>query len=234
MDLKDAQSILDTIVAQVFGYKNPMSLEEFRQRFAFDVRLPNKVTDSDTGEVAWASSTNPTKFITMTNARNRSSTDDNLLPKRELNTLRDILAAWNEINFMTTDREIESIGVLESDNVYNSENVYRSQDIHFAKNILYCDGVNKSEYIAASQRSTGSVYSIRIDDAKECSQSFTVSWSGKISKSFFIHNSYDLSDCMFCTNIASKRFCIANMQFDEAEYARIRDLVVRWILTGKE
>lgn len=36
---------------------------------------------------------------------------------------------------------------------------------------------------------------------------------------------------MFCTNLSGKRFCIANMQFEEAEYRRLRDIVVQWVLT---
>jgi hypothetical protein len=41
-----------------------------------------------------------------------------------------------------------------------------------------------------------------------------------------------MQDSMFCTNMKGGRFCIANMQFDEAEYRRLRDEVVRWILTS--
>lgn len=234
MNHKMAQKILDEIVAQVMGYKNPLTLQEFMQRFAFDVRLPNQVTDSTTGEITWAQSTNPTRFITMENARKRSAETDNMLAKREINSIADVLKVWNEINLTTTERQIDCINILECDNVYNSENLYRSQDVRMCKNILFSDGVHKSEFLAASQRSTSSVYSIRVEDSQEISASFGVSWSGKVSKSFFIHDSYDLSDCMFCTNIRSKRFCIANMQFEEAEYLRIKDLVVRWILTGKE
>lgn len=233
MDHKMAQKILDDIVAQVLGYKNPLSLQEFMQRFAFDVRLPNQVTDSTTGEITWAQSTNPTRFITMENARKRGVETDNMLAKREINSLGDVLKAWNEINLTTTERQIDCLNVLECDNVYNSENLYRSQDVRLCKNILFSDGVHKSEYMAASQRSTSSTYSIRVEDSQEINASFGVSWSGKISKSFFIHDSYDLSDCMFCTNIRSKRFCIANMQFEEAEYNKIKDWVVRWILTGQ-
>lgn len=234
MDAKKAQTILDTIIGQVFGYKNTLTLEQFRQRFAFDVRLPNQVNDTTTGEITWAQSSNPTKFITMENSAKRSAVDDWLLPKRAINSLSDALEAWNEINYFTTERQIDTVNVAESDNNYNSENIYRSQDSHFAKNIIFSDGINYSEFIAAGQRSTGSVYSVRIEDSKEVSQSFSVSWSGKISKSFFIHDSYDLSDCIFCSHMSSKRFCVANMQFEEAEYNRIKDMVVRWIMAGTE
>lgn len=41
-----------------------------------------------------------------------------------------------------------------------------------------------------------------------------------------------MQDSMFCSHMNSKRFCIANMQFEEAEYKQIRDMVVRWVLAS--
>ena len=54
-------------------------------------------------------------------------------------------------------------------------------------------------------------------------------------QSFFpnkFHYCYDISDCMFCSHISGKRFCIANMQFSEEEYKRLKELVIRWVLTS--
>ncbi len=231
MNEADAKEIVDKIVGQVFGYKNPYSLEDFMKKFAFDVRLPNKVSDSYTGEDTWAQSTNPTKFMTQKNASVETHKTDWMRPKRPISSLEDVLEAWNEINFTTTERMIECIDVAQSDNIYNSEKIFRSQDCHFSKYLIYCDGVRKSEYLVASQRSFGSVYSIRVEDSAECSESFGVSWSGKISKSFMIHDSYDLSDCILCSHIKSKRFCIANIQFEEDEYKKLKDIIIKWILS---
>lgn len=231
MTEQDAKKLIDNVVAQVFGYKNPFTLEQFATKYAFDVRLPNRVTDSITGEDTWAQSTNPTKFMTQNNTHAESVRADWMQPKRDIRGIEDILAAWNEINFTTTERLMDSINVSQSDNIYNSENVFRSQDCHFAKNVAFCDGVHKSEYMLASQRSVASVYSIRVEDSTDCSQSFGVSWSGKISKSFMIHDCYDLSDCMFCSHISSKRFCIANIQFEEAEYLQLREQIIKWLLS---
>ncbi len=71
-----------------------------------------------------------------------------------------------------------------------------------------------------------------IEDSGECSNSFGISWSGNITNCLFLHDTGDMQDSMFCTNISGQRFCIANMQFDEIEYKRLRDIVARWILTG--
>ncbi len=231
MNADQAKQILDKIIGQVCGYQNPLSLEQFMQKFAFDVRLPQMVYDSTTNEPTWASSTNPTKFIKMENARARYEQNDGFREKQPINNLQELLAQWNEINLTTTEREIESIGVAESDGILKSENVYRSQDIRRSKNVLFSDGVEDSEFIAAGSRSGGNAFCIRIEDSGECSNSFGVSWSSKINNSFFIHDCYDMQDSMFCTNMRGRQYCIANMQFTQQEYEHLRQQVVQWILS---
>jgi hypothetical protein len=237
MTKTEAQKLLDKIVEQIFGYQNPLSLEQFMQKFTFDIRLPQPVTDIIDGTTTWAQSVNPTRFVKMENARGleiagASANTDYLRPARPLDSIEDILAAWNEINLTTTERYRDCINVSESDNVNYSENVYRSQDIRKSKNILLSDGLNSCEFLAASQRSGDSSFGIRIEDSGDVSNSFNISWSGNITNCFFMHDTGDMQDSMFCTNIKGKRFCIANMQYDEAEYKKLRDLVVRWVLTN--
>lgn len=237
MTPEQAQALLDKIIGQVFGYKNPLSLEQFMQKFAFDIRLPQPVTDALDGSQTWAQSTNPTKFVKLENARGleiagASEATDYLRPKQQFNSVEDILAAWNEINLTTTERYKDSLNVSESDNIYYSENVYRSQDIRTSKNILFSDGLGGCEFIAGGQRSGDSTFCIRLEDSGECSNCFSVSWCGRLTNCFFMHDAGDMQDSMFCTNIKGKQFCIANMQFEEAEYRRLKDMVVRWILTN--
>ena len=168
----------------------------------------------------------------MENARQRANVDDWLLPKRQLNSLQDILAAWNDVNLTATERSIDSQNMSECDMIYFSQNVYRSQDITSSRNIIFSDSVLSSEYLAASQRSQASNFCIRLEDSKETSNSFGVSWSGSISNSFFLHDCKDVHDSMFCSHIASKQYCIANMQFEKEEYEKLKEQVMRWILTG--
>jgi len=230
MNNHDAQAVLDTIIGQICGYKNPLSLEQFRQKFAFDVRLPQQVHDSTTGQVTWTQSPNPTKFITTQNAWDRQDWDNR--PARELHTIQDILAAWNDINYTATERHLDSLNIGESDNIYSSENIYRSQDITDSKNVLLSDGVKSSEYVAACQRSTGLSFCARVEDSNTTSNSFSVIWSKKIVNCFFIEDCGDMYECMFCSHITNKQFCIANIQYEETEYRRLKDLVLRWILTA--
>ena len=113
----------------------------------------------------------------------------------------------------------------------HSQSVYRSVDVHFSKNVLFSDGVRNCEFVAACQRSNASDFSIRVEDSTECSNSFTILWSGKVTNSFFIQDCYDLTDCMFCSHISSKQYCIANMQFEKEEYMERKKEVIQWILT---
>jgi hypothetical protein len=232
MTKQEAQNVLDKIIGQIFGYQNPLSVDKFIEKYAFDVRLPSQVYDTTTSEPTWASSTNPTKFMTLENTRKRSAVDDFMLPKRQLTTIQDVLAAWQETNYTSTERYIECINVSESDCVYNSENVYRSQDINKCKNVIFSDGGNNCEFVAALQRSNNSNFSVRVEDSQNITNSFSVSWSNKVVNSLFINDCFDVMDCMFCSHIAGKRFCVANMQLEEAEYKALRDQVVRWVLTA--
>jgi hypothetical protein len=237
MTTPQAQQLLDKVIGQVLGYQNPLSLEQFMQKFTFDIRLPQQVNDSFDTSVTWAQSTNPTRFVKLENARGleiagASAETDYLRPTRKLESIQDIMSAWNEINFTTTERYKDSINVSESDNIYYSENIYRSQDIHKSKNILLSDGVSNSEYVVAGQRSGDSTFCIRIEDSGNCTNCFNVSWSGNLTNCLFMHDTGDMQDSMFCTNIKGKRFCIANMQYEEADYKKLRDMVVRWVLTS--
>lgn len=231
MNATEAKEILDKIIGQICGYQNPLSLEQFMQKFAFDVRLPQQVYDSTDNLPTWAASTNPTKFIRMDNARKRAEATDGMVPKEPINSLQDLLAKWSQINLTTTERQIESINIAESDSIMRSESVYRSQDIRRSRNILFCDGVEDSEFVAASQRSGGNTFCVRMEDSGESSNCFGVSWSSKLTNCFFMHDCYDMQDSMFCTNMNGKRFCIANMQFEEDEYNELRKQVIQWILS---
>lgn len=237
MTQQQAKELLDKVLGQVTGYQNPLSLDQFMEKFTFDIRLPQPVVDYTDGSTTWSQTTNPTKFVKLTNARGMnlgggSEKTDYLRPKRSLNSIEDMLDAWGEVNVTTAEKYKDSVNVAQSDGIYYSENIYRSQDIRASKNVLFSDGLNGCENIVAGQRSGDSSYCVRIDDSGECSNCFNVSWSGRLTNCFFMHDTGDMQDSMFCTNISGKRFCIANMQFEEAEYRKLKDLVMRWILTS--
>lgn len=232
MNATEAKEILDKVVGAVFGYQNPLSLEEAMQKFAFDLNLPQQVYDSTTNEPTWANSVNPSRYMTLENMRAKNSETEWMLPKRQLSSIEDILTAWSETNYTTTDRQIDSLNVAESDSIMNSENVYRSALIRRCKNVLFSRGCVDSEYIVAGSESQTASFSIRVEDSQLVSNSFNVVWSAKVSNSFFIQDCYDVSDCMFCSHIAGKQYCIANIQFTKEEYERLKLEVIKWVFTS--
>lgn len=227
MNEKVAKDILDKIIGVIFGYQNPLSLQQAKDKFAFDLRLPQEVQDSVSGQPTWISSVNPNKFIGLDNPRTR---EEWMLPKRDLHGIEDVIAAWAETNYTTAERQIDSLNVAKSDNIYRSENVYNSTDIRNSKNILFCEGGDGYEYVVAGSRSNASSFCIRVEDSQLCTSSFNVIWSQKVSNSFFIQDCYDVMDCMFCSHLSGKRFCIANMQFTEEEYMVLKQKIIQWIL----
>lgn len=224
--------IINKIFLMIFNSKNENSLAELLEKFAFDLKLPQPVQDSTTGETTWASSINPTKYITLKNMETKDITNGWMIDKRKLTSLQEIIDIWNSINLTTTERIYDSLEVSESDTIYGCEKVYRSTDCRQSKNIIFCDSCGTSEFLLACQRTASSQFCIRTDDSKNCSNSYSVICSNKISNSLFIQDCFDLHECMFCSHITSKRYCIANMQFEKEEYFEIKKAIIDWILSS--
>ena len=227
---KDVLNVINKIFNAVFEKDNPYTLTEILEIFAFDMNLPKEVRDSITGETTWADSINGGKFIKNDNL---SKKDDWMIERKNINSLKDIINTWEKINYRTTERVYDSINVSKSDTIYRCENVYRSTDTSDSKNMIYTDSCLNSEYMLASKRSNTCSYCIRCDDSKSCSNSYNVICSNKIINGMFIEDSYDLYECIFCSHISSKKYCIANMQFEKDEYYEIKKLIVDWILNAK-
>ena len=225
-----ALEIVNKIFKSVFDKDNNYSMETILEKFAFDLKLPKQVNDSTTNEITWADSINSNKFITNKNMEKRDKEKGWMLEKKEINNLQELIDIWNTINLTTTERVYDSINVSKSDTIYRCENVYRSTDCSDSKNLIYCDSCFNSEFLLASSRSSTSSFCIRCDDSKACSNSYNIICSNKIINSLFIQDCYDLYECMFCSHISSKKFCIANMQFEEQEYYEIKNLIIEWIL----
>jgi len=230
MNEKEILKTLNEVFTNVFGIKNQMNLNDILHKFAFDVKLPNRVLDSLTGEETWASSANSNKYIKQSNMEKYEYQHGWFLKRREVKGLEDVLKVWNKVNYTTTERIYNSINISQSDTIYDCENVLRSNDCRKCKNIIFCDGCADSEFLIASQRSGSSNNCIRVDDSGGCSNSYNVVCSSKISNSLFIQDCNSLYECMFCSHISNKKFCISNMQFEEEEYYQIKEQILNWIL----
>ena len=228
MKEKITKDIINKTFLSIFDLNPKITKAEILKHFAFDIKLPAMVNDSTTGEETWAESMNPTKYITQQNSEQRETW---MLEKRQISSIDDIIATWREINYTTTERNYNSENVFESDTVYSCNNVIRSADCSDCHNIMFCDGCQHCNYCIASQRSGSCEFCLRVDDSSNCTNSYNVICSGKISNSFFIQDCSDLHECIFCSHISDKRYCIANMQFEKAEYFKIKDEIIKWIFT---
>ena len=231
MNDTQCQNTINEIFMEIFEQKYSMKIEELLSECAFDIKLPNKVIDAVTGNETWASSINSNKYISQNNMRKYDEYKGWMRPKKEINSIDDILKNWDKINYTTTERIYDSINVSKSDTIYNCENIYRSQDCRGCKNVIFSDGCQNSEYIIGCQRSSNCNYSIRVSDSNSCSSSYNVICSAKISNSFFIQDANSLHECMFCSHISNRRYCIANMQFDKNEYLSIKKEIIKWMLS---
>ena len=183
MNDKLALEIVNKICKNIFDTENPYNLDEILKKFAFDLNLPKQVFDSTTNEVTWADAVSNNSFITLSNMEKKDTEFGWMLPKKEINSLEELIKIWKTINFTTTERVFDSQNVIKSDTIYRCRNVYHSTDCSDSNNIVFCDSCGVSEFLLASKRSGTCSFCIRTDDSKDCSNSYNVICSNKISNS---------------------------------------------------
>lgn len=91
---------------------------------------------------------------------------------------------------------------------FGSVNVGQSDTVYESENVWRCANCNKCKNIAFSDGCHFSEYVLASQRSGSCTY------------------------CMFCSHIANKRYCIANMQFEKEEYFAIKKQVVDWIVKG--
>lgn len=232
MNDEKALMIVDKIFENIFGIKNNKTLDELLEQYAFDIKLPQLVHDSDTGEPTWTQLVHYNRYMTTPNMEKRDREIGWMLPKKEVSSLEEIIEIWKSIDYASTERVYNSVDVAKSDPIYRCESVYQSTNCGDGKNIIFSEGCYDCNYILACQRSVNSNFCIRTDDSNNCSNSYNVICSDKISNSLFIQDCSNLYECIFCSHISNQRFCIANMQFEEDEYYTIKKEIVDWIMSS--
>jgi len=231
MNDEQVKEVMNKIFQAIFNRDNPYSIQEVKNIFAFDVRLPLEVNDSTTNEVTYASSINSHKFITNENMMKRDNREGWLLPKVPVTNLKELLDIWDSINYTTTERVYDSENVVKSDPIYGCRNIYLCTDCGQSNHLIFCDGMHESSYTIASQRSAIINFSLRVDDSNTVTNSYNVICSSKISNSYFIQDCSNLFECIFCSHLSNKEYCISNMQFTKEEYYFLKDKIIEWIFS---
>ncbi len=223
-------AIVNYIFNDVFGVDNPFSLEEVMERFCDNIPLPRQVKCAKTGVDTWVSPLEIGKAVNKEAARAKLGIEDWSRPKQSIKSMDELLALWDEVNFQSGEKYQNSTNVEKSDSIMASANVYYSSLIGNSKNICFSYNDFNCTYLLASRGNNSCTLGVRMMESAYCSSGFAVNFSSKVSRSLFVNDCFDLYECMFCYNIASKRYCIANMQFEKDEYFQIKKMVIEWVL----
>lgn len=223
------KNIADTIFQDVFDIQNPYSLDQLRQKFAFDIPRAKKVKCALSGKETWSFSDEGNKIASPQAIEDRFQKDEWMRKKIPLHSIEDVLHAWEEIQYIRGEKYIDAQDVFESNGVYQSRSVYHSISIFNSSNIMFSYKLFDCSSMFGCRDSSSCTFGIRIKESVYSSSCFEISWSSKISKSLYVHDGFDLFECMFCSHLRSKKYCIANIQFGKDEYMRIKKMMIVWI-----
>ena len=230
MDEQKAKQIADYIFKDVFGIENYYSLEQLQKKFAIDIPSTQKVSCTLSKKDTWTISSKENKIASQKAIADQFKKDEWMRKKKSIGSVEDILKAWDEINYLTGEKYVNSQEVAESDGIYNSASVYHSMSVFDSKNIIFSYKIFDCNYMLASRDDSSCTLGIRTKESIFCSSGFEISWSNKVSKGMYIHDGFDLYECLFCSHIRSRKYCIANMQFEKEEYFKLKNNIIKWIL----
>ena len=231
MNEEKALEMAKQIFNCIFRTEVNLSLDEIRKKFASSMKLPIEVYDSTTGETTWTDEIADT-YITQKNMENVDFSTGWMKKEVSFHTMEELITVWRQINYKTTERLYNCEDSIQSDTLYNCISSYCSLNCRKCKNILYTEGCGDSEYLIACKNSGDCNYCINVSDSGTCSNSYSVTCSSKISNSLIIQDCFNLHECIFCSHIANKRYCICNTQFEKEEYFQWKKLIVKWILNN--
>lgn len=233
MNEKRALETVDKIFKDIYGRGYTGTFDDLIKKYAYDVSLPSEVVSSLSNQTTWSATPGGHAYAKFEELMVEMGKHDWLFPAEKIESYEQLINLWQRANYSATERMLESIDITESDTVYGSEKIFRSRDIHGSKNIICSDSLYDSEFVFASQRGGRHNFCIRVEDSWNCSSSYDVNWCKNIVKSMFISDASNLFECIMCSHMMNQRFCIANMQYEEAEYFRIKEMIIEWIFSQR-
>ena len=220
--------IYASVWKEVFPGVALMDIETFKKLYTRGMILPEKRACAISGEEIYVCPDYGYKtFISDAERMKRSEKDNFMEPKEAIDSLSQALEMVKKVAMFRGSMKINSDVVEASNNVYSSSYIYNCASIHGAQKMMFSFDMGPCEYMLASRNDKNCNFGIRVFDSDGVANSFDVSNSVKCANCYFCHNCFDLRDCMFCFHIESKRFCIANMQFEEAEYLKIKEVLIK-------
>ena len=83
MKPSDFKTICNQIFQGIFGRDCPYDLPELKEKFAFDLKLPELVKDSTTGEDTYSAVANGKTYITDRNSQKRATNKAGCCPGKK-------------------------------------------------------------------------------------------------------------------------------------------------------
>ncbi len=230
MDEKAAKKIVDYTFKDVFGRDNPFTLEQIKEKFAFDILLPVKAKDTFTGKDAWIMKKIGNKVKVWEEWGKTPPGGDPTMPKEKIKDMDDLLGHFNNIFYTIADKAWEAKDYSETDNIYLASEIYHCSKVIRTQKAAFSAEINDSKYGVACYYIYNCTSVIRAFDSSYCTACFNVAWSEKSSRCMYLNNCTDMFESMFCANLRSRKHCICNMQFEKEEYAKVKEMVVDWTL----
>jgi len=103
----ETKDVINKTFKEIFDKESPYSVEEIKNKFAFDVRLPVMVRDSITGEETYTVTVNSLKFITNSNMEKRDNNEGWILDKKPVKNLKELLDDLYQLNKIVFDKDVE-------------------------------------------------------------------------------------------------------------------------------
>lgn len=230
-NIKMNQAFVDLyqlIWKEVFPEEPALEIGEFERIMAEDIFLPKKYKCALSGKPVYSSPEYGYKKFISPEAWIEKGQGGNVMEeKAEIKDLSDLLVRIDKIALFKANRSLNSDVIEASDDIHSSNLIYKSAHIYVCQKLLFCHNMVESEYVMASMGSKSCNFSIRALDSAKVSNSFDVSYCANVAHSYFCHNCFDLRDCMFCFHLASKQYCVGNAQYEEAEYKKIKEKLLK-------
>lgn len=215
------KDIYKTVWSEVFVGIKQLPIEKFVEIFTQDIDLPKNYKCQQTGKDVFMSKIyNYPRFVHEDILKDFNGKID------EVKDFEDLIKKIPKIAVFRGNKIMNSEVVENSDHIYSSNYIYNSQHIYMGQKMMFSENCSESEYLLACRGGSGSTFSIRLFDSSKTANSFEIDWSGNISNSYFIHDCFDLRDCMFCFHLRSKEYCIGNKQYTKEKYLELKKILL--------
>jgi len=145
----------------------------------------------------------------------------------DMNSIKDLDALIESLSdrFRYSGNKIFGVSsfVQEADNCIDSSYVYRSHNVVSSKYVAYSNFVRAdSEFIFGSGPLMHGSHLIRVMGSESLSRSFECAATTFSSDMYLSFNCRGCTDCMFCFNLRSKKYCIGNLELPREKYLEIK------------